>query len=303
MADRLVVASNLTKSFGRTRALKSVSFALDRGIHSLIGPNGAGKTTLLRILAGLLRPNRGEVRVLGLDPTHEGERVSLMRRVGIVHENPSFPLWATGRSLLERAAKMKGVSDVVGEVKRVAELTGCSEYIGRKTGEYSAGMKQRLEIALALIGDPELVLMDEPTSNLDPIGRSRVLRLISRLHRSSGVNFIISTHALSGLEPIITEILFLREGRLILSGRFDELKESLGRWVLLVSESARQELEVGFSARLAVSRPGRYGVISSEIVELLSWLCARAERGEVPAGVELRELSLDELFEVVVKGG
>jgi len=223
----LISVDGLTKHYGRVKALEKASFTVGTGVTGLIGPNGAGKSTLIKIALGLVRPTYGEARVFGLDSRKE--RSKIMERVGVLHEKPRFPYWVTGREYLEYSAKLKRISDVTGEIKGISEICGLTDFVDRKIGAFSAGMVQRLGLADALIGKPELVILDEPTANLDPLGRHDVLDKIKRLRDEDGMNFLISTHILSELEKVCDNVVILNEGTVLTYGSFDDLLSKYSR--------------------------------------------------------------------------
>jgi ABC-2 type transport system ATP-binding protein len=230
----LIQVDALTKRYGRFKALENASFTVDRGVTGLIGPNGAGKSTLIKIVLGLVRQTGGEARVFGLDSRRDRDRV--MQRVGVLHEKPSLPPWVSARQYLEYVARLKRITDLKGEVERVSEICALTNYVDRRIGTFSAGMAQRLGLAGALVGKPDLVVLDEPTANLDPLGRYDVLAKIRKLRDEDGMNFLISTHILSELEKVCNNVVILNEGKVLTYGPFDELisKYSRHKYVLRV---------------------------------------------------------------------
>lgn len=217
----LISVDELTKRYGRVEALRKVSFKVEKGVIGLIGPNGAGKSTLIKILLGLITANQGEAKVFGLDSRKE--RSKILERVGVLHEKPRFPSWVTARQYLEYVAELKRLSGITKEIEQVSAICGLTGFIDRKIGTFSAGMVQRLGLADALIGKPELVILDEPTANLDPLGRFDVLTKIKRLKDEEDMNFLISTHILSELERVCDSIVILNEGLILTYGLFSEL--------------------------------------------------------------------------------
>lgn len=217
----LIEVEGLVKHYGRVNALRDVGFKVESGVTGLIGPNGAGKSTLIKILLGLISAKKGTIAVFGLDCWKD--RNKILERVGVLHEKPRFPSLVTGREYLEYVAKLKGTSKVNEEVERVSETCGLADFVDRKIGTFSAGMVQRLGLANALIGEPELVILDEPTANLDPLGRMDVLTKIKRLRDEEGINFLVSTHILSELERVCDSVVILNEGIVLTHGPLSEL--------------------------------------------------------------------------------
>lgn len=219
----LVEVCNLVKSYGETKALEGVTFALGNGIHGLIGPNGAGKTTLIKILLGLTRADEGKSKIFGLDSHSFSFRI--LERVSVLHEKPCLPNWASGREYLRYVANLKNVATSEDEVRKVAETSGIVHALDKKIGTYSAGMVQRIGLAASLMGEPELIVLDEPTANLDPLGRIDVLNIIRSLWEEHEVNFLISTHVLFELEKVCHDVVILHEGSVLDLGSISELKE------------------------------------------------------------------------------
>jgi len=217
----IIKADGLVKRFGNVVALDELCLNVERGVTGLIGPNGSGKTTTIGIILGLLKPDRGEVSVFGLDPWRHGREVR--SRIGVLHEKPFFPREMTGRRFLRYVASFYGVSDPEAEVGKLLRLLDLEEAADREIKGYSAGMVQRLGIAQALIGDPELVILDEPTANLDPMGRAKVLDLIGSIARDRGKSFLISTHILSELEKVCWRVSIIFRGRILAEGSVSDL--------------------------------------------------------------------------------
>ena len=207
----IVEVKELVKVYGSIQALKGVTFTIPKGcITGFIGPNGAGKTTTMKILIGQLKPDYGLVRVLGLDPWLQGH--ILCNRLGYLPENPTYPSNVSCSKLLEFIAKLKGITSIEREIRRIAYITELKEYLERKVESLSRGYLQRLALAIALIGQPELVILDEPTANLDPIARANILKLIRKIHKDEGIDFIISSHILPELENICNYIIVINKG-------------------------------------------------------------------------------------------
>lgn len=245
----LITVSELTKRYGRVEALRKASFEAEKGVTGLIGPNGAGKSTLIKILLGLITPNQGEAKVFGFNPRKE--RGKILERVGVLHEKPRFPSWVTAKQYLRYVAKLKRLSRVDEEVEEVSEICGLTPFIDRKIGTFSAGMVQRLGLADSLIGKPELVILDEPTANLDPLGRFEVLTKIRRLRDEEDINFLISTHILSELERVCDSIVILNQGLILTYGPYHELASKYASPKYVVKVDDPQEFLQGWSRKTA----------------------------------------------------
>ncbi len=222
-----IVTRGLTKRFGKILALDALDLEIPRGIvFGLLGPNGAGKTTTIRLLTGLARPTSGAATVAGR-PVTFGDGLEARRHIGVLDQDPRFYGWMTGRELLEFVAALVGVPRAVvsSRVDVTLERVGLADAAGRRISGYSGGMRQRLGIGQALIGEPDLLILDEPVSSLDPEGRRDLLELIGELRESATVVF--STHVLSDVERVCDRVAILDQGRLVIESTIDEL---LGRF-------------------------------------------------------------------------
>ena len=213
---------NLVKSFNTTQALSGLSFRIYKGINGLIGPNGAGKTTTIKLSLGLIKANAGKAEVFGFDCWKES--LEIRRKIGVLYEKVAYYDHLTGLEHLKLIAKLKGVPDPVAESKEVLRLVELDEEAhSRKIKGYSAGMRQRLGLAHALLGKPELVILDEPTSNLDPLGRARVIEIINKLKKEEGFSFLISSHILPELERVCEHVVLMHRGKAIREGPLEQL--------------------------------------------------------------------------------
>lgn len=198
-------------------ALRALDLEIPPGVTGLVGANGAGKTTFIRILLGLLHPTAGQVRVLGADPGMEP--LEVRGRVGYMPEGNCLPNDQTAADFVAYAAELAGVP--AGEARRRASetlfLVGLEEERFRYLGDFSTGMRQRVKLAQAIVGDPSLVLLDEPASGLDPEGREQMLSLIGRLG-GFGINVIVSSHVLTDIERTCDWVVLLDAGNLVRSG-------------------------------------------------------------------------------------
>lgn len=213
---------------GEVLAVNNVSVQVLPGVTGLLGPNGAGKTTLIRMLVGLARPSAGSVRVLGADPWANTRLVS---RIGYVPEGP--PPWRdqTGRGCAIRAARYGGLSrsEAALAADRVLGRVGLTDDANRPVANYSHGMQQRLKFALALLNDPELLVLDEPLLGTDPLARRDLLQLI-REAADAGASVLISTHVLPDVEALTSRILVLHRGRLRAYGEVAPIRDLLERY-------------------------------------------------------------------------
>ncbi|PAV28126.1 ABC transporter ATP-binding protein [Virgibacillus profundi] len=217
----LLTVKNLSKTYDSKAAVKNISFEFQSGkCIALIGPNGAGKTTILRTLAGLLKPSSGTVKF-----TDMKENDDLRKHIGYLPQYPVFYSWMTGMEFLVYSGQLAFLSKTEAG-KRAEDLlvkVGISEAKHQRIGKYSGGMKQRLGIAQAIIHKPKLLMLDEPVSSLDPIGRREVLTLMEELKKEMTILF--STHILSDADEISDELLLLRKGEIVEAGSMSELRQ------------------------------------------------------------------------------
>jgi len=233
---QVIVSKNLRKRFGRIQALRGISFSVSKGsATALLGPNGAGKTTTMKILLGLLKPDSGEVEVFGMNPWENGDRIRSI--VGVLHEKPIYPEWVSVRQLIRYAAKLRGLGEM--DERRAIKLSGLEEYANARVSSLSRGYLQRLGIALAILGDPELLLLDEPTANLDPAARMEILHLISLLKEELDVTVLISSHIIPELEMVCDSAVFINEGLVLDQGGLDELARKHNSSAIVVIKTRR----------------------------------------------------------------
>jgi len=291
--DLLVEAAGLTKRYGsRITAVDALDLNVHRGeVYGLLGPNGAGKTTTLKMLLGLIRPTSGVARVLGEEPGTP----SALARVGALVESPAFYPYLSGRDNLAGMARLSGVHASKCRVEEALEQVGLTSRAGDRFKKYSTGMKQRLGVAAALIKDPELLILDEPTNGLDPKGIAEMRDLIRSLGWGERT-VLLSSHMMGEVERICDRVGVIRSGRLVAEGPVAELRGQGG--LLVKAEPLERAAEVAASIaggegvevedgmlRLVVD-PGRASEIARELVS---------------AGVEVIELrpaqhSLEEAF-------
>lgn len=233
-----LVLENISKHFGETRALNKVNLKIEGGCTAILGPNGAGKTTLMKIVTRILRPTSGLVYVNGRDLT-EFPEASLMK-IGSLVEQPEFYTYLTGREILRFVCVIKGVpkKELEGEMNRVSELCGISGFLDRKTGGYSRGMKQRLGLALTLVTEPDILILDEPTFGLDPKGIVEMRNIIRNYSRQEGKTVILSTHLISEATEIADRIVILDMGTV----RYDSSVEAKAKKLLIKFEDPPSSL-------------------------------------------------------------
>lgn len=221
MSDAIVSIHALTHRFGSVTALSDVTLEITPGVTGLVGANGAGKTTMLRALLGLVHPSSGSVTVMGHDAAIDP--IAVRGVVGYMPEGACLPKDQTAADFVAFSAELAGVppKDARRRASETLYLVGLEEERFRFLGDFSTGMTQRVKLAQSIVHGPQLVLLDEPASGLDPAGRNQMLALIRRLG-GFGINVIVSSHVLSDIEETCQSVVMLDAGRLIRSGPLDE---------------------------------------------------------------------------------
>lgn len=222
--SKLLEVKNLNKSFGKKHVLKDVSFSLDEGeILGFIGPNGAGKTTAIKCILGLQRIGSGSVTINGFDVVKDFK--DAINKVGAIVESPDMYMYLSGKKNLEMVARMyDGVTKE--RINEVVKLVGLESRIKDKVSKYSLGMRQRLGIAAALIHNPNLLILDEPTNGLDPEGIKELRNLLKFLAKKNNVGILISSHNLAELESFCTNVCIIKNGEIIESTSVKEAKKA-----------------------------------------------------------------------------
>jgi ABC-2 type transport system ATP-binding protein len=222
--DQQVELEDLVKRFGATRAVAEVSLAVGRGVVGLLGPNGAGKTTLLRMVATVLAPDAGELRLFGFDPSRPQERLEVRRRLGYLPQNPGLYRGFTAFDLVDYVAVLKEHTDAGWrrrEARRVLETVGLTDVMHKKIRTLTGGMRQRVALAAALIGQPELLVLDEPANGLDPEQRLHLRSVLSRAAARATV--LLSTHNTAEVAALCQHVYVMLAGQIRFSGTPAEL--------------------------------------------------------------------------------
>jgi ABC-2 type transport system ATP-binding protein len=252
-----MTTSSLTRTFGSVTAIRELSVEIDPGVVGLIGANGAGKSTLIKMLLGLLPPTSGSATVLDLDVATQGERIR--ERVGYMPEHDCLPPDVSATELVVHLARMSGLPTTAARERAADTLrhVGLYEERYRPIGGYSTGMRQRVKLAQALVHDPRLVLLDEPTNGLDPAGRDDMLGLIRRVGTEFGISVLVTSHLLGELERICDHVVVIDGGRLLRASSTADVTAVSG--VLAVEVDDRSEAVALLLERtgLQVHRAGR----------------------------------------------
>ena len=254
MDDLIIETQGLTKQYGQALAVDDLSLQVPRGqVFGLLGPNGSGKTTTMGMLLGLLKPTSGSVRLFGMDI--EGASWEALRQVGAIVEAPTLYPHLSGRANLRyfQGISRRGGSD---DINRLLDMVGLASRADDKFRTYSLGMKQRLGLAYALLGDPELLILDEPTNGMDPAGIAEVRGLIRQL-KEDGHTVLLSSHLLHEVEEVCDSIAILSRGRLITHGRVQDLLAGRGAVRIRTTDDAN-------AAQIIALLPWVSGVLSQD---------------------------------------
>jgi ABC-2 type transport system ATP-binding protein len=227
--DAVVELDRVTVSYGSHTALQHVTSAFPAGAVGLLGPNGAGKSTMLKSLLGFIRPSEGQLRVFGLDVA--ASPLEIRSRIGYMPESDAHVPGMSAVSFVAYCGELSGLptADATQRAHEVLHYVGLGEARYRNVETYSTGMRQRIKLAQALVHDPDLLFLDEPTNGMDPRGRDEILDLIRDLARNKGVNVIVSSHLLPDVEYTCDHVVVLDKGRIAAAGTIDALKGPAGR--------------------------------------------------------------------------
>ncbi|GAJ99877.1 LOW QUALITY PROTEIN: ABC-type multidrug/protein/lipid transport system, ATPase component [Geomicrobium sp. JCM 19055] len=220
----MIETHSLTKTVKSITLVKDIDFAIGKGeICGFIGPNGAGKTTVMRMLTGLIKPSKGTVKINGFDINVD--RRQALKGIGAIVESPVFFEYMTGRKMLLNLARLHDLTGTQ-KTKKVEEVLNIVGLEGRgndKIKNYSLGMKQRLGIAQALLGNPEIIILDEPANGLDPIGMRQLRELIIELNMDNQITFLISSHLLDEIQKICSDLIIIKDGKILMKGKKEDI--------------------------------------------------------------------------------
>ncbi|WP_042225001.1 ABC transporter ATP-binding protein [Oceanobacillus manasiensis] len=299
-----LTVNHVTKKYGTHTAVHDVSFSLSEGkCIALIGPNGAGKTTTLRILSGLLSPTEGAVTFDNIM-----NKVDFRKHIGYLPQYPVFYNWMTGREFLIYSGKLSFLSkkEAIEAADMMAKKVGIEEAKNKRISGYSGGMKQRLGLAQAMLHQPKVLILDEPVSSLDPIGRRDVLKLMEELKQSMTILF--STHILSDADAISDEMLLLHKGKLVESGTMKELRTKYQADIIELefqdefdSQHYGEEIRKLPSVTNVHIQQNCLSITGEEIYQLRKILLEKASGENWPlTGFSLNKAALEDMFMKVV---
>lgn len=284
---KLLECENLCKSFGKKQILKNVSFEIDEGdILAFIGPNGSGKTTTIKLILGLQGIDKGKVLINGYNV--EKDFIKAIERVGAIVENPDTYMYLSGWQNLKLVASLyKGVTDE--KIKEIVKLVDLEERIHDKVSKYSLGMRQRLGIARALINNPNILILDEPTNGLDPEGIKDLRNLLKRLAKD-GMGILISSHNLAELESFCNKVLMIESGKIIETSEVAKFKSAGNKYLFKVSSTKNLDIEGIYDVR---ENEFSYNGEKESIAKVIKTL---VKKNIDVYEVKMQELTLEEAF-------
>lgn len=299
----LIRTVRLTKRFARVMALDGLDLELEPGIIGLVGANGAGKSTLIKILLGLLQPTSGSGEVMGFDVFRQGPE--LRQFVGYMPEHDCLPTEVSATEFVAHMAQISGLPRASARERTAETLrhVGLFEERYREMRGYSTGMKQRVKLAQALVHDPKLMLLDEPTNGLDPEGRDEMLHLIRRIGTEFGITIVLSSHLLSEIERVCDHLVEIEDGRLVRSASMTALTAPTSVLAIEVDGDVGQLADRLREQGVAVNRSGRFLLVQKEDDALLDII--RDSVVDLELGLVRLEQSrrrLEELFQSLPAG-
>jgi len=301
----LIVAEGLSKRYGSVVAVDGLNLSLDEGsVTGLIGPNGAGKTTTIKMVLGLLKPDRGWVKVFGQDPW---DNTAIRSMIGVVYEKAFFPSHQKTLDYLQRVCRVFGVPE--SRANEVLELVNLQEASDRQIKALSAGMLQKFAIAHAIIHKPKLIVADEMTANLDPQARSELLELVLQLHKDEKVTFLLSSHILPELSMVCDSVAIMNRGKVWAFGKLTELYEKYAVGIIRVSTDNPYALESEIRKLKYVKelesdiRGGSVRVVDGKEDKLYEDVPQLAKKIKAKIlGIETGSASLQELYRLAISG-
>jgi len=303
----LIQAQELSRWYGIVMGLNYVSFQIEAGLTGLVGPNGAGKSTLIQIITGQLKPSSGQLTVFGQAPWNNP---ALLRRIGYCPEGEAVPKELRPLEWLQALGLLSGLGpdEVKGRAEAIlGKVKLPREHWGKRLGQYSKGMKQRVKLAQGLLHEPELLVLDEPMNGLDPMGRQEVAQTLKEL-ASGGVSILISSHILAEMEALCNNIIVLNWGRILASGSQREIRSDIKNW--------SEELEIECDAPEKLARhlfdagvlagfdlPPEQGLLRIRVKDAASfyerWTALLLASGAMVHAIRSRSRSLQNIYDKV----
>ncbi|NOX18721.1 MAG: ABC transporter ATP-binding protein [Chlorobi bacterium] len=303
----IVEVENLTKIFsasgksGAVKALDGVTLSVGEGtIFGLLGPNGAGKTTLVKILLGIVRPTSGNAKLLGEDVSH----YKIKSRVGYLPENHKFPNFLTGEGVMKYFGELAGMkkSEIENRIDPLLSLVKMKKWKRTKIKSYSKGMMQRLGIAQALINNPDVIFLDEPTDGVDPIGRKEIRDILLKL-KNEGKTIFLNSHLLSEIEMVCNSIAILNKGKLIREGTVEEITTTKEIYDFEIAEGSATDILAKFGTAYSLVAKGNAAFSGKfdDVDRLNSFIDSMRGAGVLIKSVVPKKVSLEDMFISVIE--
>lgn len=294
----VIETHDLCKNYQNRLVVDHLNLTVPQGcVYGFLGPNGAGKSTSMKMILGLIHATGGSVELLG-HVMNEENRIPLLRQTGSLIESPSGYLHLTARENLAIVAELKEVD--AKDIDRVLDIVHLTADADRKVGQYSLGMKQRLGIAMALLGSPKVLVLDEPTNGLDPAGIQEMRSLITSMPEMTGATVLISSHLLGEIEQMVTQVGILNHGRMLFEGPLQKLQQhSRGGILLRVLDLPKGAAVLSRQGISAVSNPQEPGVLELPPLpdeQLAALVSALSENGAGVVGLTAQTKNLEEIF-------
>ncbi|EFH90673.1 ABC transporter ATP-binding protein [Ktedonobacter racemifer] len=316
--EPILRTEHLTKRFGKRTAVDNLALEVFRGdVFGLLGPNGSGKTTTIRMILGLIQPNQGSIMLMGKQSEDKRGYLDALRRTGAIVEQPTFYPFLSGRENLRGMATFAGLANdqaTHARIEEVLEQVGLAERANDSYKKYSLGMKQRLGIAAALLSQPELIILDEPTNGLDPAGVVEIRRFIGQLAQQ-GITVIVSSHILHEIQQVCSRVAIIKFGKLLVQGNVNELlaeREGISLSFKYPeqankAEQALKEVQAQIPWMKSVTHtqaePGSWASVGSPLLQVEAPIdyamevnALLGERGIYAAEIRRQEASLEKFF-------
>ncbi|MFQ3546381.1 ATP-binding cassette domain-containing protein [Halobacillus rhizosphaerae] len=301
MRESIIKTTGLTKKFKQTKVVDDVQLNIKKGeIYGFLGPNGAGKTTTIRMLLGLMKPTAGQIEIFGKD--FQKHKIETLRKIGSLVEAPSYYEHLSGKENLEVLRKLLGVPK--SRMDHVLSIVRLTKDADRKVKEYSLGMKQRLGIASAMLGDPDLLILDEPTNGLDPSGIQEIRELIQSMPDQYGMTVMLSSHLLSEMEQMATQVGIITKGKMIYQDSIEELKSKAMPQIRLRTKDTAAAKAKLLSRGYIVERKGDHLYVEEGTDQYVADMVAALVENQIPVyRIEEKKQSLEDIFLDLTKEG
>jgi ABC-2 type transport system ATP-binding protein len=297
----LLETKNLTKTYKGVNVVENLNLKIKEGeIYGFLGPNGAGKTTTIRMLLGLITPSKGDIQIFGKD--FKDNRLDILSAVGSLVESPSYYPHLSGENNLETIRKILNVPKQ--KIYEVLDLVRLTKVADRKVSEYSLGMKQRLAIAASLLGNPRLIILDEPTNGLDPAGIIEIRDLIIKLPKEHGITVIISSHLLSEIEQVASQVGIITKGNMIFQDSIEVLREKANRRILFNTSDFNKTSKILTNEGIEISENSQGIVMNIQTNKQIGSLVRKMINSDIDVYRIVEEkTSLEDIFLELTKGG